>query len=38
MSDVAVTNQVDDSGLFAAAFSRLANTNGTLTIETLLMA
>jgi hypothetical protein len=34
MSDVAVSTQVDDSGLFAAAFSRLANTNGTMTIET----
>lgn len=34
MSDVAVSTQIDDSGLFAAAFSRLANTNGTMTIET----
>ena len=28
MSDIAATNLVDDSGLFAAAFSRLANTDG----------
>jgi hypothetical protein len=34
MSDVAATNQIDDSGLFYAAFSRLANTNGTIHIET----
>lgn len=33
MSDVAATNLVDDSGLFAAAFSRLANTNGSMIIE-----
>lgn len=35
MSDIAATNLVDDSGLFAAAFSRLANTDGSLLIETL---
>lgn len=34
MSDVAASNQKDDSGLFGAVFSRLANTNGTLHIET----
>ena len=34
MSDIAATNLVDDSGLFAAAFSRLANTDGNLVIET----
>jgi hypothetical protein len=34
MSDIAATNLVDDSGLFAAAFSRLANSNGSLVIET----
>lgn len=34
MSDIAATNLVDDSGLFAAAFSRLANTDGSLVIET----
>ena len=34
MSDIAASKSVDDSGLFAAAFSRLANTNGTLIIET----
>lgn len=33
MSDVAVNQAVDDSGLFGAVFSRLANTNGTLLIE-----
>ena len=33
MSDIAATNLVDDSGLFAAAFSRLANTDGSLIIE-----
>jgi hypothetical protein len=33
MSDVAATNQVDDSGLFNAAFSRLANTMGKMIIE-----
>jgi len=33
-SDIAVTSMVDDSGLFAAAFSRLANTDGSLIIET----
>ena len=34
MSDIAATNLVDDSGLFAAAFSRFANTDGSLIIET----
>ena len=34
MSDVAIAPVVDDSGLFAAAFSRLANTSGTMLIET----
>ena len=34
MSDVAASNQIDDSGLFGAAFSRLANTQGTMHIET----
>jgi cellobiose-specific phosphotransferase system component IIB len=34
MSDIAATSLVDDSGLFAAAFSRLANTDGSLIIET----
>ena len=34
MSDVAANNQVDDSQLFGAAFSRLANTNGSILIET----
>jgi hypothetical protein len=34
MSDVAATGQKDDTGLFGAAFSRLANTNGTMLIET----
>lgn len=34
MSDVAATNQKDDTGLFGAAFSRLANTAGTMLIET----
>ena len=34
MSDIAATNLVDDSGLFAAAFSRLANTDGSLIFET----
>jgi len=33
MSDVTSANLVDDSGLFAAAFSRLANTDGSLIIE-----
>jgi hypothetical protein len=33
MSDVAAVDQVDDSGLFGAAFSRLANTNGSILIE-----
>lgn len=34
MSDIAASNQIDDSGLFGAVFSRLANTDGTLHIET----
>jgi hypothetical protein len=34
MSDIAATNLVDDSSLFAAAFSRLANTDGNICIET----
>lgn len=34
MSDVAATDQIDDSQLFGAAFSRLANTGGTMHIET----
>ena len=34
MSDVAAVDQVDDSQLFGAAFSRLANTNGSILIET----
>ncbi len=33
MSDVAAVSQVDDSGLFSAAFSRLANTMGSINIE-----
>lgn len=33
MSDVAATDTKDDSGLFNAAFSRLANTDGTMHIE-----
>ena len=33
-SDIAATSMVDDSGLFAAAFSRLANTDGSMIIET----
>jgi hypothetical protein len=33
MSDIAAANTVDDSGLFAAAFSRLANTDGSFIIE-----
>ena len=33
MSDVAVNNAVDDTGLFGACFSRLANTNGSMLIE-----
>lgn len=33
MSDIAASTAKDDSGLFAAMFSRLANTNGTLLIE-----
>jgi hypothetical protein len=34
MSDVAVNLAKDDSGFFGAVFSRLANTNGTMLIET----
>ena len=34
MSDVAAVDQIDDRQMFAAAFSRLANTNGSMTIET----
>ena len=34
MSDIAATSMVDDNGLFAAAFSRLANTDGSMIIET----
>ena len=34
MSDIVATNQIDDSQLFGAAFSRLANTDGSLLIET----
>jgi len=34
MSDVAAIDQVDDAPMFGAAFSRLANTNGTILIET----
>lgn len=33
MSDIAAAKIKDDSGLFAVAFSRLANTNGTMIIE-----
>ena len=33
MSDVAAVDQVDDSQLFGAAFSRLANTRGSMLIE-----
>jgi len=34
MSDVAAIDQIDDRQMFAAAFSRLANTRGSMTIET----
>jgi len=34
MSDIAANKLKDDSPVFAAAFSRLANTNGTILIET----
>lgn len=34
MSDIAANDLKDDSPLFAAAFSRLANTGGSMTIET----
>jgi len=34
MSDVAAVDQIDDRQMFAAAFSRLANTNGSFKIET----
>src|SRR3990167_5228721 len=33
MSDVAAVDQIDDSQLFGAAFSRLANTGGSMLIE-----
>jgi len=33
MSDVTATDQIDDAELFAAAFSRLANTGGSMLIE-----
>ena len=33
-TDLAAINQVDDRQTFAAAFSRLANTNGSMTLET----
>ena len=33
ISDIAASSIKDDSGLFAAAFSRLANSNGTMLIE-----
>src|SRR5215471_12555927 len=33
ISDIAAASIKDDSGLFAAAFSRLANTSGTMLIE-----
>ncbi len=33
-SDITASKLVDDSSLFAAAFSRLANTDGTMLIET----
>jgi hypothetical protein len=34
ISDITASKLVDDSSLFAAAFSRLANTDGTMLIET----
>ena len=34
MSDVASSDMIDDSGVFAAAFSRVANTHGSVHIET----
>jgi hypothetical protein len=34
MSDVAASSIIDDTGLFGAAFSRLANTMGSMHIET----
>ena len=34
MSDITASKLVDDSSLFAAAFSRLANTNGEIIVET----
>lgn len=34
MSDVAAINQIDDSGSFGAAMSRLMNTSGSMHIET----
>ena len=33
ISDIAATTSIDDSEVFGAAFSRLANTNGTMLIE-----
>jgi len=33
MSDVAAVDMIDDAPMFGAAFSRLANTNGTMLIE-----
>ena len=33
MSDIAVSSRIDDAEVFGAAFSRLANTNGTMLIE-----
>lgn len=34
MSDIAINKAIDDSGLFGASFSRLANTRGSFHIET----
>ena len=33
MSDIAASSRIDDTEVFGAAFSRLANTNGTMLIE-----
>ena len=33
MSDIAASSRIDDAEVFGAAFSRLANTNGTMLIE-----
>ena len=33
MSDIAASSRIDDAEIFGAAFSRLANTNGTMIIE-----